>query len=57
MVNQQKLAQLAQVLPLQLIHPEGFDLLTEGPKHQTFIDWGVFHTESAFYDAWGRFHA
>lgn len=52
----QKLAQLAQVLPLQLIHPEGFDLLTEGPKHRrAFIDWGVFHTESAFYDAWGRF--
>ena len=52
----QKLAQLAQVLPLQLIHPEGFDLLTDGPKHRrAFIDWGVFHTESAFYDAWGRF--
>ncbi|AQW58129.1 DNA replication/repair protein RecF [Vibrio owensii] len=52
----QKLAQLAQVLPLQLIHPEGFDLLTDGPKHRrAFIDWGVFHTEPAFYDAWGRF--
>ncbi|WP_114767280.1 DNA replication/repair protein RecF [Vibrio rhodolitus] len=52
----QKLAQLAQVLPLQLIHPEGFDLLTDGPKHRrAFIDWGVFHSESAFYDAWGRF--
>ncbi len=52
----QKLAQLAQVLPLQLIHPEGFDLLTDGPKHRRgFIDWGVFHTEPAFYDAWGRF--
>ncbi|WP_413285498.1 DNA replication/repair protein RecF [Vibrio sp. MA40-2] len=51
----QKLAQLAKVLPLQLIHPEGFDLLTEGPKHRrAFIDWGVFHTESSFYDAWGR---
>ncbi|CAH8232127.1 DNA replication/repair protein RecF [Vibrio aestuarianus] len=52
----QKLAQLAQVLPLQLIHPEGFDLLTDGPKQRrAFIDWGVFHTEPAFYDAWGRF--
>ncbi|WED21851.1 DNA replication/repair protein RecF [Vibrio sp. JC009] len=51
----QKLAQLAQVLPLQLIHPEGFDLLTDGPKHRrAFIDWGVFHTEPGFYDAWGR---
>ncbi|MBD1559218.1 DNA replication/repair protein RecF [Vibrio sp. S9_S30] len=52
----QKLAQLAQVLPLQLIHPEGFELLTDGPKfRRAFIDWGVFHTESHFYDAWGRF--
>jgi DNA replication and repair protein RecF len=52
----QKLAQLAQVLPLQLIHPEGFELLTDGPKlRRAFIDWGVFHSEPAFYDAWGRF--
>lgn len=52
----QKLAQLAQVLPLQLIHPEGFDLLTDGPKQRrAFIDWGVFHSEPGFYDAWGRF--
>ena len=52
----QKLAQLAQILPLQLIHTEGFELLTDGPKHRrSFIDWGVFHSEPAFYDAWGRF--
>jgi DNA replication and repair protein RecF len=52
----QKLAQLAQVLPLQLIHPEGFELLTDGPKlRRAFIDWGVFHSEPAFYAAWGRF--
>ncbi len=51
----QKLAQLAQVLPLQLIHPEGFELITNGPKHRrAFIDWGVFHTQTGFYDAWGR---
>lgn len=51
----QKLAQLAEVIPLQLIHPEGFELLTHGPKHRrAFIDWGVFHTELGFYDAWGR---
>ena len=52
----QKLAQLAQVLPLQLIHPEGFDLLTDGPKQRrAFVDWGVFHSEPAFFEAWGRF--
>lgn len=37
----QKIAQLAQILPLQLIHTEGFELLTEGPKfRRAFIDWG-----------------
>lgn len=52
----QKIAQLAQVLPLQLIHTEGFELLTEGPKfRRAFIDWGVFHTSAGFYDAWNRF--
>ncbi|WP_261816351.1 DNA replication/repair protein RecF [Vibrio gallicus] len=51
----QKLAELAHVLPLQLIHPEGFDLLTDGPKHRrAFIDWGVFHCEPLFYEVWGR---
>ncbi|MCE0493639.1 DNA replication/repair protein RecF [Vibrio salinus] len=52
----QKLAQLAQVMPLQLIHPDGFELLTDGPKQRrAFIDWGVFHTEPQFYDVWMRF--
>lgn len=52
----QKLAQLAQILPLQLLHTEGFELLTDGPKHRrSFIDWGVFHTQPQFYQAWGRF--
>jgi DNA replication and repair protein RecF len=51
-----KLAQLAQTIPIQLIHPEGFELLTDGPKQRrAFIDWGVFHSEGAFYQAWSRF--
>ncbi|MCG7584237.1 DNA replication/repair protein RecF [Photobacterium sp. OFAV2-7] len=51
----QKLAQLAQVLPLQLITPEGFELLIGGPKYRrSFIDWGVFHVEPQFYHAWSR---
>ncbi|MGF1726498.1 DNA replication/repair protein RecF [Photobacterium nomapromontoriensis] len=51
----QKLAQLAQVLPLQLITPEGFDLLIGGPKYRrSFIDWGVFHVEPQFFHAWSR---
>ncbi len=51
----QKLSQLAQVLPLQLITPEGFELLIGGPKYRrSFIDWGVFHIEPKFYNAWSR---
>lgn len=51
----QKIAQLAQILPLQLIHTEGFELLTEGPKfRRAFIDWGVFHTQPSFYEKWAR---
>ena len=40
----QKLAQLAKVLPLQLIHPEGFELVTDGPKfRRAFIDLSLIH--------------
>lgn len=50
-----KLAQLAEVLPMQLITPEGFELLTGGPKfRRAFIDWGVFHQEPQFYSVWSR---
>jgi len=52
----QKLSQLAQIMPLQLIHPDGFELLTNGPKQRReFIDWGVFYTEPQFYNVWMRF--
>ncbi len=50
-----KLAQLADALPMQLIHPDGFELLTGAPSHRrAFIDWGVFHFEPQFYAAWAR---
>lgn len=51
----QKLIELAEVLPMQLITPEGFDLLIGGPKYRrAFIDWGVFHVEPQFYRVWSR---
>ena len=51
----ERLAQLAEVLPLQLIHPEGFSLLTGGPQQRrSFIDWGVFHVEQGFFPLWAR---
>ncbi|EKE75991.1 DNA replication/repair protein RecF [Gallaecimonas xiamenensis] len=53
--NPDRLAAFAEVLPLQLITPESFDLLTGGPANRRqFIDWGVFHVESAFLGCWSR---
>lgn len=50
-----KLSQLASLLPLQLIHPEGYNLLTGGPQQRrAFVDWGVFHVEQAFFPLWGK---
>lgn len=51
----ERLSQLAELLPLQLIHPEGYSLLTGGPKgRRSFIDWGVFHVEPSFFPQWLR---
>lgn len=48
-----KIAELAKLLPMQLITPEGFTLLNGGPKfRRAFIDWGCFHSEPQFFSAW-----
>ncbi|MCO4180381.1 DNA replication/repair protein RecF [Proteus terrae] len=48
-----KIAELAKLLPMQLITPEGFTLLNGGPKYRrAFIDWGCFHNEPRFFIAW-----
>ncbi|TCV95479.1 DNA replication/repair protein RecF [Biostraticola tofi] len=48
-----KVAELAQLLPMQLITPEGFTLLNGGPKfRRAFMDWGCFHNEPGFFTAW-----
>lgn len=50
-----RLADLARQLPTQLIHPEGFNLVTGSPQHRRqFIDWGVFQTTPSFIDHWSR---
>ncbi|CAQ82096.1 MULTISPECIES: DNA replication/repair protein RecF [Photorhabdus] len=48
-----KIAELAKMLPMQLITPEGFTLLNGGPKYRrAFIDWGCFHNDPRFFSAW-----
>ncbi|OON40227.1 DNA replication/repair protein RecF [Izhakiella australiensis] len=50
-----KVAELAQMLPMQLITPEGFTLLNGGPKYRrAYIDWGCFHNERGFFNAWSN---
>ncbi|MCL1143849.1 DNA replication/repair protein RecF [Shewanella gaetbuli] len=48
-----KLSVLAETIPIQVITPESFSLLFEGPKaRRQFIDWGAFHSDPQFYQAW-----
>ncbi len=50
------LAQLAAQLPIQLINPDSYRLLTEGPKfRREFIDWGLFHVKHDFLALWHKF--
>lgn len=50
-----KISELAQLMPIQLITPEGFTLLNGGPKfRRAFIDWGCFHDDPQFFTAWSN---
>jgi len=49
-------AELAQLLPIQLINQQSFDLIDQGPsQRRKFLDWGVFHVEHSFYPVWQRY--
>jgi DNA replication and repair protein RecF len=50
------LAELAVVLPVQIIDPEIHRLIEEGPsRRRRFLDWGVFHVEHTFVGHWQRY--
>jgi DNA replication and repair protein RecF len=54
--NLKKTSELAQHLPIIIVHQECQRLLTDGPKfRRKFLDWGVFHVEHAFLTAWRRY--
>ncbi|GAD00514.1 DNA replication/repair protein RecF [Agarivorans albus] len=49
-------AVLASLLPLQILHPEGYGLVDGSPKHRrAYLDWGVFHVEHQFHAAWQNY--
>ena len=50
------LAELAAMLPIQIIDPEVHRLIEEGPsRRRRFLDWGVFHVEPRFVGDWQRY--
>jgi DNA replication and repair protein RecF len=50
------LAELAVLLPVQIIDPEVHRLIEEGPnRRRRFLDWGTFHVKQSFVADWQRF--
>ncbi len=50
------LAELARRTPVLLLNPDSHRLLEDGPKQRRrFMDWGLFHAEPGFLDAWRRY--
>jgi DNA replication and repair protein RecF len=49
-------ASLVEILPLHTIDPSVHDLIQGGPsERRRFLDWGVFHVEHSYLDAWRRY--
>lgn len=55
-MSQRNLSALAQLLPVQVINADSFDLLVGSPGvRRQFLNWGVFHVEQGFHTQWQRF--
>jgi DNA replication and repair protein RecF len=49
-------AELARLLPVNVVEPSIHELIEGGPsKRRRFLDWGVFHVEQGFLEAWRRY--
>lgn len=54
--NEHRFSTLARLMPIQLITPEGVELVTDGPKlRRQYMDWGLFHVEQSHYSDWLTF--
>lgn len=50
-----KISDLAHLLPMQIITPEGLTLLNGGPSYRrAFLDWGLFHHHQHFHALWNQ---
>lgn len=46
-------SQLAQLLPVQVIYQDIFQILDAGPAHRrSILDWGMFHVKHEYFDVW-----
>lgn len=49
----ESVAQMTRVLPAVVFEPHAHELVEGGPEHRRrMLDWGVFHVEHGFLDAW-----
>jgi len=47
------IAQVTQLMPVKALTPDSHELIQDGPSgRRQFIDWGTFHVEHGFFDAW-----
>lgn len=47
---------LLRLAPTQILEPGMHRMIAEGPTYRrSFLDWGVFHVEPRFMDAWRRY--
>jgi DNA replication and repair protein RecF len=52
----ESLAELALMLPVQIIDPEVHHLIEEGPsRRRRYLDWGTFHVDRSFLPQWQRY--
>ena len=54
--NDLTLAEMARLLPVQIIEPGSHRLVEEGPAwRRRYLDWGLFHVEPKFFPSWRRY--
>ncbi len=52
----QTMSTLATLLPVQLIHPEGYTLISGAPpERRAYMNWGVFHVKHEYLSVWRRY--
>ncbi len=51
-----RVADITAIFPVLAIHPDSYRLITGSPaERRAYIDWGVFHVEHGFFEAWQRY--